>query len=208
MRRLGLLCKLTVSGSISLGFRRSFHLSLTVLVHYRVSACIVVLEGGPPSFPPGSTCPMVLGNSSHSASGQFHLPDCHRLWSAVPDRSIIARHETSLQRETPVEPRNPMMATSAVLTPPRFRHRALSLAATNALSYLISLPAVTEMFHFSACRSHRLCIQRRVSTHDGRGVSPFGYPRINACLRLPEAFRSLPRPSSPSETKASTMSPS
>src|ERR1035438_10370137 len=29
-------------------------------------------------------------------------------------------------------------------------------------------------------------------------VSPFGNPRIKACLRLPEAYRSLPRPSSPS----------
>jgi len=38
-------------------------------------------------------------------------------------------------------------------------------------------------------------------------VSPFGHPRINACLRLPEAYRSLPRPSSPASAKASTMRP-
>ena len=36
-------------------------------------------------------------------------------------------------------------------------------------------------------------------------VPPFGNPRINACLRLPEAYRSLPRPSSPSIAKASTV---
>ena len=34
-------------------------------------------------------------------------------------------------------------------------------------------------------------------------VFPFGYLRIKACLRLPEAFRSLPRPSSPYVAKAS-----
>jgi hypothetical protein len=39
------------------------------------------------------------------------------------------------------------------------------------------------------------------------GVSPFGDPRIEACLQLPEAYRSLPRPSSPTNAKASTMCP-
>jgi hypothetical protein len=38
-------------------------------------------------------------------------------------------------------------------------------------------------------------------------VSPFGHPRINACVRLPEAYRSLPRPSSPAGAKASTAYP-
>src|SRR5215475_6361100 len=32
-------------------------------------------------------------------------------------------------------------------------------------------------------------------------------PGFNACLRLPEAYRSLPRPSSPTSAKASTMRP-
>jgi hypothetical protein len=36
-------------------------------------------------------------------------------------------------------------------------------------------------------------------------VSPFRYLRINACCQLPEAFRRLPRLSSPSTAKASTM---
>ena len=38
-------------------------------------------------------------------------------------------------------------------------------------------------------------------------VAPFGDLRIIACLPLPEAFRSLPRPSSPHGTKASIMRP-
>ena len=36
---------------------------------------------------------------------------------------------------------------------------------------------------------------------------PFGNLRINACVRLPEAYRSLPRPSSPDSAKASTVRP-
>ncbi len=38
-------------------------------------------------------------------------------------------------------------------------------------------------------------------------VAPFGYPRIKACSRLPVAFRSVPRPSSPPGAKASTECP-
>ena len=39
-------------------------------------------------------------------------------------------------------------------------------------------------------------------------VSPFGNPRIKACSRLPAAYRSVPRPSSPPRAKASTRCPS
>ena len=36
-------------------------------------------------------------------------------------------------------------------------------------------------------------------------IAPFGYLRINVCLPLPEAFRSLPRPSSAPNAKASSL---
>jgi hypothetical protein len=36
-------------------------------------------------------------------------------------------------------------------------------------------------------------------------VAPFGDLRIKGCLHLPEAYRSLPRPSSPLRAKASTI---
>ena len=36
-------------------------------------------------------------------------------------------------------------------------------------------------------------------------VPPFGYRRINSCLQIPGAFRSLPRPSSLLEAKASSV---
>ena len=39
------------------------------------------------------------------------------------------------------------------------------------------------------------------------GVAPFGYLRIKGRLRLPEAFRSLPRPSSLTYAKASSVCP-
>ena len=41
------------------------------------------------------------------------------------------------------------------------------------------------------------CIHRGVRDHDATWVAPFGYPGIIACWQLPQAFRSLLRPSSP-----------
>ena len=38
-------------------------------------------------------------------------------------------------------------------------------------------------------------------------VSPFGNPRIKVCSQLPEAYRSVLRPSSPLNAKASTKRP-
>ena len=63
------------------------------------------------------------------------------------------------------------------------------------------------MFQFSPLAPRSLWIQERVTRHDSRRVSPFGHPRINAYVRLPEAFRSLSRPSSPVRAKASTVRP-
>ena len=57
-----------------------------------------------------------------------------------------------------------------------------------------------------ACFS--LCIQEKTTAYYGRQVTPFGNPRINAHVRLPEAYRSLSRPSSPVDTKAFTVCPS
>ena len=74
-------------------------------------------------------------------------------------------------------------------------------------SRFLSLPGGTEMSHFPPLASLRLCIQRAMTGHDSRRVPPFGHPRVKACLQLTEAYRSLPRPSSPSRAKASTVCP-
>ena len=63
------------------------------------------------------------------------------------------------------------------------------------------------MFQFSPLAPRFLWIQKRVTRHDSRRVSPFGHLRINAYVRLPEAYRSLSRPSSPVRAKASTVRP-
>ena len=51
----------------------------------------------------------------------------------------------------------------------------------------------------------KLWIHLLMPAHYHRRVSPFGYLRIKAYLRLPEAFRSLSRPSSAISALASTL---
>ena len=63
------------------------------------------------------------------------------------------------------------------------------------------------MFQFPAFPPPALWIQAGVPGHYARWVAPFGHPRINARLQLPEAFRSLPRPSSAPSAKASAIRP-
>ena len=55
-------------------------------------------------------------------------------------------------------------------------------------SRLLSLPVGTEMFHFPTFPPHALCVQAWVAGHDSSGVSPFGHPRIKACLPAPRGL--------------------
>jgi hypothetical protein len=61
------------------------------------------------------------------------------------------------------------------------------------------------MVQFPGYCSVHLCIQCTVTGLSSSRVTPFGDPRIAGCLLLPVAFRSLPRPSSPDSSEASTM---
>ena len=66
--------------------------------------------------------------------------------------------------------------------------------------YFLSLPPGTEMFQFPG-----FAPPIGGARPSAVRVAPFGHRRINTCLQFPDAFRSLPRPSSPPEAKASTV---
>ena len=70
-------------------------------------------------------------------------------------------------------------------------------------SLLFSLPAGTKMFQFPAYASAYMAD----AGPSARRVVPFGNPRITGHLRLPAAYRSLSRPSSPARAKASPVRP-
>ena len=143
------------------------------------------MEGGPPCFPQGFTCPAVLWIQSHSLL--FHLRDSHPLWWAFPDPSV----RYLLLNDCP----QPRRINPPVWPLPR------SLATTSGISvdfssspYLdVSVQAVPHVHLFDSMHATGVLLQ---------WVSPFGNLRINGYLLLPEAYRSLSRPSSAPDAKA------
>src|SRR6266568_4042141 len=149
----------------------------------------------PPDSHRVSRAPWYSGTRPEPAT--FRLQDCHLLWCAVPGISarLLVCDSMWPSPTTPVRPK-----------PVRFGLiRVRSPLLTESL--LFSLPRGTEMVHFPRFASSTLWIHVEITEHDFSGVTPFGHPRIKACLPLPEAYRSLLRPSSPLCAKASTVNP-
>ena len=142
---------------------------------------------------------MVVHPSSHRVSrvrrySGFSLPVFSFVYRTLtlcgwPSHAI--RLDTSGLDASP----NPSDLKPQVWPPP------LSLATTCGISvdvfsspYLdVSVQAVPHAY---------LCIQYTLHGYDSMWVAPFGHLRINACLRLPVAFRSSLRPSSAPDAKA------
>ena len=146
------------------------------------------MEGGPPGFTQDCTCPALLGIPLGVV--RVILPGYHRLWRAVPGRFGLASY-----------------SHGAVPQPQRCKHPWFGLAPVRSPllrgSRLLSLPPGTEMFQFPGFAS---LLREMIGLATDR-VTPFGDPGITACLQLPQAYRSLPRPSSPPCAKASTVRP-
>lgn len=163
------------------------------------------MEGGPPCFPPGSTCPVVLRllyRPYACLSPTGLLPPVAGLSSSV--RLGITRSRATAV--TPYSTYYPRYATAAAYHAHRVWAVPRSLAATWGISVDFSSSGYLDV-SVPQVPFHDLCIQSWMTRYYPRRVPPFGYPRIYACLRLPEAFRSLPRPSSAPGAKASTVRP-
>ena len=70
-------------------------------------------------------------------------------------------------------------------------------------SILVLFLRILRCFTSPRIASSILLIQTETTPYKQCQVSPFGNLRIKACVPLPEAYRSLLRPSSPDEAKAS-----
>jgi hypothetical protein len=180
-------CRRTVSGSLSLPARGCFSPVPHGTRPLSVTRESLALEGGPPGFTPGSSYRALLrnsatGNTSPSATG---------LSPSSAPRSRGLRVAS-------------LPASAGPTTPgalgPRFGLRPFRSPLLRA-SRLISPPPGTEMFQFPGFASG----SRRMTGLAPRRVAPFGHLGLNACVRLPRAFRSLPRPSSPSCAQASPV---
>ena len=94
-----------------------------------------------------------------------------------------------------------MPSPSGPTTPNWQRHQALPPARFGLFpfrspllreSQLLSLPRGTQMFQFPRFPPLALCVQTRVTPHDGCRVSPFGHPRIEAWSAAPRGFSQPP----------------
>ena len=151
------------------------------------------MEGGPPSFKPGSTCPVLLWclfSLLHLSPTGFlpsltQLSSCIRLDFAVPcHRSTTPKSEDFGLAFFP------------------FARRYLG----NRVCFLFlrvlrcfSSPRFLMSYYFT---------HMTMPEHYPRRVPPFGYLRIIGYVLLPAAFRSLSRPSSAPSAKASALCPS
>ena len=139
----------------------------------------------PPASHRVSRVPRFSGSSP--LRNRFRIHDSHILWSAFPDCSS---NNFSL-----FDCPQPQRINPLVWPLPR------SLATTSGISvdfssspYLdVSVQAVPYVHLFDSMHVDRVLLCR---------VSPFGNLRINGYLHLPEAYRSLSRPSSAPDAKA------
>ena len=111
-----------------------------------------------------------------------------------PPLARLSRRVPLSSRSPCRPPYNPARAsTPAVWAVP------LSLAATRGVTVVF---LSSDYLDVSVRRVRLLCQDDWPSASR---VSPFGHPRIKGRSRLPAAFRSLPRPSSPPGAKASSV---
>lgn len=184
-------CRHTVSGTISLRSRGTFHHSLTVLSAIGHQG-IFRLSGWSRQIHTGFLGPRATWVSHKQAvqiSATGVLPSTPDL-SHVLRLSIRFLTRPTVGRLLKCDPTTPHTQPLPGITRIRFgliRFRSPLLPE----SRLFSLPAGTEMFHFPAFPPHTLCVQVWVTAHDDCRVSPFGHPRITAQLTAP---RGLSRP--------------
>ena len=138
-----------------------------------------------------------LTQVSASSPDCFRLRACHALWLPFPEDSANNWIGNSTNAD-PTTPETPKCHGFGL-----FRFRSPLLSESRFLSF----PPGTEMVHFPGFALSRLCIQRVVPEVCSGGLPHSEISGYNACVRLTEAYRSLPRPSSPVSAKASTVRP-
>ena len=131
----------------------------------------------------------------------FRLRGYHPLWPAFPGDSTSGSvgNSPALNRAGPTTPMDPKTHRFGL-----FRVRSPLL--TKSLNCFLFLQVLRWFTSLSLLLPTYL-IRSENPSLSVKGVPPFGDPRINMCLPFPEAYRSLPRPSSPSRAKASTVHP-
>ena len=146
-----------------------------------------------------------------------------RYWCAIGHRGVLRLGGWSPHVQTgfhvPRPTRGPLLAPTRTGLSPSLARRSRrfrfefpghwpgprSLATTSGVASCFPFHRLLRWF--SSPGSPHMAIDSPCDTPKG-WVAPFGHPRITGRSPLPSAFRSVPRPSSPLGTKASTRCPS
>ena len=139
---------------------------------------------------------------------KFRLQDCHPLWCVFPNGFGYLSQVTILTADT-VKLQNPRHHNGNAVRLIHHHGLGCSQFARRYYGnryYFLFLQVLRWFSSLSArCQTYIFCLQ--LHTTIVCQVPPFGYLRIYACLQLPAAFRSWPRPSSVVGAQASTLSP-
>ena len=181
-------CRRMVSGTISLFYSKCFSPFLHSTGSLSVSREYLALPDGPGRFTQNFSCSALLRIPLGFVL--LRIPGCHRLWLIFPDHSShkISSHNVVLQ---PHLCRN----KNGLGYSPFARHYQ-----GNHYYFLF----LQVLRCFSSLRQPPSQMDNISSRY---WVVPFGNLRIKGHLHLPEAYRSLSRPSSPPRAKASAMRP-
>ncbi len=148
------------------------------------------MGGGPPCFPPGSPCPVVL----------WYRP-CGLLLQVRDFYPLRCGFPTVFSWIPPFTYAGPQPPASEDARFGLFPVRSPLLRK----SFVIFFSSGYLDVSVHRVPSVRLCIHRTVTARYRRRVSPFGHLRVKAYLQLTAAFRSLSRPSSALDAKAFTL---
>ena len=181
-------CKRTVSGTISLPSRGTFHHSLTVLIRYR-SQQVFRLTG--------------WSRQSHS---RFHEPAATRghsqpkklMFSRTGLSPSTAGHSKPLpltpttrrqaDRPTTQDPTTPHMQPLSGITHMKFSQKSDFARRYSRNHNCFLLLRVLRCFTSPRSLHTSYFIHQRVTAHNHGRVSPFGHPRINAQLATPRGI--------------------
>ena len=193
MRDAPTACRHTVSGTISLRSRGTFHHSLTVLSAighqgvFRLSGWSRQIHTG--FLGPRATWEIHKRAVQISATGVLpSTPDLSHVLR-LPIRFLTLRPAGRPVKHTPTTPHAQPLPGITHIRFGLIRFRSPLLPE----SLLFSLPEGTEMFHFPSFPLPALYIQAGVtrSPKGPGGVSPFGNPRITARLSAPRGLSQI-----------------
>ena len=172
-------CRRMVSGSISPSCSECFSPFPHGTGTLSVSREYLALPDGPGGFAQDSSCPALLRIPLRFAP--LRVRSFHALRPTFPGRSA---------RDAPCD---------GVVLLPRARRNARGLGCSPVARHYWGNHCCFLFLRVLRCFSSPRWPHEHVMMWrpQGRRVVPFGDPRINGRLRLPAAFRSLPRPSSP-----------